>query len=225
MLATRDENLGAVERIASIGQGRGTGACQTQIAAGVRFGQAHGGQPLAGGHFAEVLRFELIAGVVLDALIGAVQQARCHRPAVVGATQHLVEHGLQHAGQTLAAVLGGRRGHEHRGSSQAITARTTTGVARPTRTSDQRRRRRRAFICALLCDPGLTWTEARVHRAFVARAGQKREPCFFSSAGFFARVFGAGAPIGHAREIFEKEIIMAGAGEGSALSTVSICSA
>ena len=85
----------------------GLGAHQPQVAAGVRLGQAHGGQPLAGGDLFQVARLQFVAAVVLEALVGAVQQARRHGPAVVGRAQHFVQHGFQHGGQALAAVFGG----------------------------------------------------------------------------------------------------------------------
>ncbi len=46
--------------------------------------------------------------MVLDALVGAVQEARGHGPAVVSGREHFVEHGFQHAGQTLTTVFGTR---------------------------------------------------------------------------------------------------------------------
>jgi hypothetical protein len=51
-------------------------------------------------------RLQRVAAVVLEALVGAVQQAGRHGPAVVGGAEHLVQRGLQHRRQALAAVLG-----------------------------------------------------------------------------------------------------------------------
>jgi hypothetical protein len=65
----------------------------------VRLGQAHGGQPFAGGDLFQVERLQLGRGVVLDAFVGAVQQAGRHGPAVVGGAQVFVEHGFQRGGR------------------------------------------------------------------------------------------------------------------------------
>ena len=64
MLATGDENLGAAELITAVSLRYRLGAGQAQVAACVRFGQAHGAQPFAGGDFAQVAGFEFIAAVV-----------------------------------------------------------------------------------------------------------------------------------------------------------------
>jgi len=109
VLTARDEDLGARKQVAAVRLRHGLGAAQAQVGARVRLGQAHGGQPFAGGHFFQILRFEFVAGVVLDALVGAMQQARRHGPAMVGGRQHFIEHGFEHAGQPLAAVFGARR--------------------------------------------------------------------------------------------------------------------
>ena len=109
VFAARDENLGAAHCVTTIGHGDRFGAGQAQVGAGVWLGQAHGGQPFAGGHFVQIQGFEFVAGVVFDALVGAVQQAGRHGPAMVGGAQHFVEHGFKHAGQALAAVLRARR--------------------------------------------------------------------------------------------------------------------
>ncbi len=106
VLATRDENFGATDSVLTIGQGDRFGSGQAQVRARVRLGQAHGGQPFAGGHFLQVLRFEFVAGVVLDALVSAMQQSRGHGPAHVGCTQHFIEHGFEHRGQALTTVFG-----------------------------------------------------------------------------------------------------------------------
>ena len=106
VLAAGDKNLGAADHVTAVLLRHGAGARQSQIAAGMRLGQAHGGQPFTGGHFFQVLAFELCAGMVFDAFIGAMQQARCHGPAVVGGAQHFVQRGFQHGRQSLSAVFG-----------------------------------------------------------------------------------------------------------------------
>ena len=72
VLATRDENLRAIQGVATISLWRGLGARQAQVTACMRLGQAHGGEPFAGANFAEVGFLERGAGVVFDALIGAM---------------------------------------------------------------------------------------------------------------------------------------------------------
>ena len=93
VFAAGNKNLGATERVAAVSLWHGLSGGQAQVAAGMRL--------------AQVLIFERLAGMVLDALVGAVQQARRHGPAMVGRAQPIVEHGLKHAGQALSAVFGG----------------------------------------------------------------------------------------------------------------------
>ena len=106
MLATGYENFGATHGVLAIGQRDRLGARQAQVRTRMRLGQAHGGQPFAGGHFLQILGFQFVAGVVLDALVSAVEQARRHGPPMVGGRQHFVEHGFEHTGQALATVFG-----------------------------------------------------------------------------------------------------------------------
>jgi hypothetical protein len=105
VLAAGDEDLGARQVDTAVGPGHGFGAAQAEVGAGVGFGQAHGGQPFAGGDLPEVTRLQFVAAVVFQALVGAVQKAGRHGPAVVGAAEHLVQRGLQHRRQALAAVF------------------------------------------------------------------------------------------------------------------------
>jgi hypothetical protein len=107
VLTARDENFGAAQLVAAVRLWHGFGSRQPQVAAGVRLGQAHGGEPFAGGDFFQIARLERVTGVVFDALVGPVQQAGCHGPAVVGSAEHLVQHGFEYGRQTLATVLGG----------------------------------------------------------------------------------------------------------------------
>ena len=106
VVAAGDENFGATQDVASVRHGDRLGAGQAEIGACMRFGQAHGGQPLARGQFVQVQRFELVARMVFDAFISAMQDARRHGPAVVRGRQHFIQHDFQHAGQALATVFG-----------------------------------------------------------------------------------------------------------------------
>ena len=115
VFAARDENLGARDLVACVTLHNCFGARQTQVAAGVWFGQAHRRQPFAGGYFFKVKRFQRVAAMVLDAFISAMQQTGCHRPAVVGGTEHFIQHRFQHGGQSLAAVF--RRCRQRRPAS------------------------------------------------------------------------------------------------------------
>jgi hypothetical protein len=108
VLAARDEDLGAAQQVAAVGLRRGSGACQAQIAARVRLGQAHRGQPLAGRNLRQIARLQLVAAVVLQAFVRAMQQAGRHGQAVVGRAHPLVQHAFEHRGQALTAVFGGR---------------------------------------------------------------------------------------------------------------------
>ena len=109
VFAAGDENLAAVHPRAAVGLGHAACAHHSQVAARMGFGQAHGGQPFAGGDLLQVLRLEFVAGVVLDAFVRAVQQAGGHGPAVVGAGQPFKQHTLQHRRQALAAIVGRAR--------------------------------------------------------------------------------------------------------------------
>ena len=84
VFAARNENFGATEGMTAISDGDGAGRGQAQIGAGMGLGQAHRGQPFTGRNFGQIKGFEFIAGVVQDAFVGAVQQSRRHRPAMVG---------------------------------------------------------------------------------------------------------------------------------------------
>ncbi len=112
VLAAADEDLGAVEQISAVGLRQRAGGAQAQVAAGVRLGQAHGGQPFVCGDLLQVLAFQRLAAVVLQAFVGAVQQAGRHGPAVVGGGEAFVQRRIKHCGQALAAVFG--RGAERR---------------------------------------------------------------------------------------------------------------
>ena len=106
VFAAGDEDLGAADAVTSIVLRCGACPHQPEVAAGLRLGQAHGGEPFAAGELAQVAGFERVAAMVAQAFVGAVQQARRHGPAMVGRAQPFVQHAFQHAGQALSAVLG-----------------------------------------------------------------------------------------------------------------------
>ena len=85
VLTPRNKNLGAVQCIPTIGLRRRLGAGQSQITAGMRFSEAHGGEPFAGAYFAEVSFFDGRACVVFDAFISTMKQTRRHGPTMIGA--------------------------------------------------------------------------------------------------------------------------------------------
>jgi hypothetical protein len=86
----------------------GVGACahQAQVAAGLGFGQVHGGQPFAARHLLQVQRLQRRRAVALDDLVGAVQQPGVHGPGMVGRGQHLEQRRVQQLWQALAAGSG-----------------------------------------------------------------------------------------------------------------------
>jgi hypothetical protein len=112
VFAARDEDLAAAHAEAAVGLRHGARAHLAEIAARVRFGQAHGGEPFAGRDLLQVAALQFVAAVVLEAGVGAMQQARRHREPVVRGAEPFVEHGFEHRGQALAAVFrrGGERG-------------------------------------------------------------------------------------------------------------------
>ncbi len=105
VLAAGDKDLAAADLVAAVCLRHGLGADQSQVAAGMRLGQAHGGQPLTRGELAEVAVFQLLRAVGLEAIVGTMQQVWRHGPGVIGGAEHLEQHGLQHSRQTLATVL------------------------------------------------------------------------------------------------------------------------
>jgi hypothetical protein len=116
--------------------------------------------------------------MVLDAFVGAVQQAGCHGPAQVGAAEPFVEHHLEHGRQTLAAVLGRARQRRPAGLPEGLVGRARAG---------------RHGHCAIL--------EARAD--LVAVAVQRRDHLADELAGFFqhlAQQVGVGV-VGQRRQL------------------------
>eukprot|EP01022_Parablepharisma_sp_SALTPOND_P036533 TRINITY_DN997_c0_g3_i1.p1 TRINITY_DN997_c0_g3~~TRINITY_DN997_c0_g3_i1.p1 ORF type:complete len:1016 (+),score=293.40 TRINITY_DN997_c0_g3_i1:1785-4832(+) len=117
VLATGDEDLVAADAVAAILLRQGACAQLPQVAAGLGFGQAHGGQPLAAGDLLQVARLQLGRTMRGQAGIGAMQQARIHGPAMVGGAEHFIEDAIEDMRQALAAVL--RRAGKGRPASVA----------------------------------------------------------------------------------------------------------
>ena len=109
MLATRDENLASTDLKAlapfRVSARHCLRAHQPQVTACMCFRQAHGGQPLATCHLAQISGLERLAAMVLEAFICAMQQTRRHGPAMVGGAQPLIQHTLQHPWKTLPAIF------------------------------------------------------------------------------------------------------------------------
>ena len=76
-----------------------------QVGAAVRLGQAHGAGPLARDDLGQVHLLLLVGAVGVQALVGAVRQARVHQPGLVGRVQHFVQAVVDDGRQTLAAEL------------------------------------------------------------------------------------------------------------------------
>jgi hypothetical protein len=105
VLAGRDEDLRAGDLVGAVGLRLGLRAQQAQVGAAVGFGQAHGAGPFARDQLRQVLALLFVGAVFLQALVGAVRQARVHGPGLVGRVQHLVEGVVQSHRQALAAVF------------------------------------------------------------------------------------------------------------------------
>ena len=102
-------------------------------------GQAHRRQPLAADDLAEVtLPCSSGDGMRVQALVGAVQQAGVHRPGVVGRGEHLVQRGVEHLRQALAADL--RVAGERRPAGRRRRPGRPRGSPRGVRTSPSRQR-------------------------------------------------------------------------------------
>jgi hypothetical protein len=112
VFAGRDEDLRAGDFVGAVGLRLGLRAQQAQVGAAVGFGQAHGAGPFARDQLRQVELLLVVGAVLLQALVGAVRQARVHRPGLVRRVQHLVEGVVQRHRQALAAVfrIAGQRG-------------------------------------------------------------------------------------------------------------------
>lgn len=74
-----------------------------------------GGEPFASRDLRQAACLQRVAAVVLQALVGAVQQTRRHGEAMVRATEPLEDDGLEHVRQAPAAI--GRIGCQRRPAS------------------------------------------------------------------------------------------------------------
>ena len=112
VLAAGDEDLAATDAVGAIARRLGLAAHLGKVAAGLWLGQVHRRQPLPAGQPGQVAILQLGAAMRAQAVVGTVQQARVHGPAVVGRGDHLVEGGIQQHRQSLAAVrrVAGERG-------------------------------------------------------------------------------------------------------------------
>ena len=104
VLAGRDEDLAAGDRVTAVRLWHGACLDQAQVGAAVGFGQAHGAGPFAGGEFAQVGGFLFVGAVSVDGRHRAVGQARVHAPGGVAGADHLAQHQAQGMGQALATV-------------------------------------------------------------------------------------------------------------------------
>src|SRR5690606_2015517 len=101
-----DEHLGPGDAHAAVGGRNRAGAQQRQVAAGLRLGQAHRGQPFAADQRRQEAGLDVRRRVRLQAGDRAGEQARVHRPRMVGAHLHLGESQFQQRGQALATPFG-----------------------------------------------------------------------------------------------------------------------
>ncbi|MNC20302.1 hypothetical protein D3C75_682470 [compost metagenome] len=104
VLAAGSEDLAAGDPVAAVRSRLGAGAQQADVAAGLRFGQAHGRQDLAADDVRQVALAQLGRAMGAQALVGAVGDAGVHRPGMVGRVDHLQQRGVEQLRQALAAV-------------------------------------------------------------------------------------------------------------------------
>ena len=112
VLAGRDPDLLAGDRIAAVAVRHSLGADHAQIGAAVRLGQVHRAGPFAGRHLRQILLLDLFRGVGVDAGPGAGGQAGVHREGRRGAGGELADGRADDRGHPLAAV---GRVHHQRG--------------------------------------------------------------------------------------------------------------
>ncbi|MNF79623.1 hypothetical protein D3C84_618400 [compost metagenome] len=83
MFASGNEQLAAAQPITAVALGFGTAAQQADVAAGLGFGQAHGGQRLATDDLRQITLLDPLRRMGLEAQVSAMGDPRVHGPGVV----------------------------------------------------------------------------------------------------------------------------------------------
>lgn len=96
MLAGRDEDLGAGDRIGAIAIGHGLGADHAEIGAAVRLGQVHRARPFAGDHLGHIGRLLFVRALGDDRRDRARGKAGIHRKGLIGGAGIFLEHEAEH---------------------------------------------------------------------------------------------------------------------------------
>ena len=109
MLAGRNEDLGAGNRVAAIALRLRLGADHAEIGAALRFGQVHGAGPFAGHHLGQIHFLLFLSALGDQCRNGAIGQARIHAECLVGAGNEFFHHEAEHMRQALSAKLLGLR--------------------------------------------------------------------------------------------------------------------
>ena len=91
VIATGDKQLAAAHTITAVVLRFGTTAQQADVAACLRFGQAHGGQDFTADNLRQITRLDPLRGMGLEAQIGTVGDAGVHGPAMVAGIEHLLQ--------------------------------------------------------------------------------------------------------------------------------------
>jgi hypothetical protein len=106
VFAAGNEDLAAFDLERAVRLRDGLGFHRTQVAAGLRFGEAHGAGPFAGAQFGQIGVFLLLIAVGQNRLETAGGEAREQRKADVGRAGHFLDHLGHGVGQAQAAVFG-----------------------------------------------------------------------------------------------------------------------
>ena len=112
VLARRDEDLGAGDRVGAVGVRHRLRLEEAEIRAAMRLGQVHGAGPGALDHLRQVGPLLLLGAVHHEGRDRALRQARIHAEREVRGRDEFLHHGVEGARQALAAILGrGREAH------------------------------------------------------------------------------------------------------------------
>ena len=103
VLAGRDEDLGAGDRIAAVALRFGLGPDHAKICPAMRLGQVHGAEPFARDHLGQVGRLLLVGTLRLQRCGRAGGEAGIHRERLVGSGREFLDDEAEHVRHALPA--------------------------------------------------------------------------------------------------------------------------